>query len=742
MKDQNKTKQKLIEELEALRKQVTKLKGMETKRKRTEEMLWESKENFRTLAENAVDGILIAVDEGATVYANKRAAEIMGYSVAELLKTTIKDLAYPDESEKVMERYRKKLEGKSVPRQYETIVGRKDGKSVPIELAATKTIWQGQPADLVFLRDIIERKRVEEALRVSHRFLEIGNRHTGMNPLLNEFVVEVQKFTQCAAVGIRILNEEGNIPYQAYKGFSQRFYESESPLSIKSDQCMCMNVVKGVTDPKVPFYTEGGSFYMNGTTRFLATVSEEEKGQTRNICNQFGYESVAVIPIRIGVNILGLIHVADPDENKVPLRTVQILEKVAMQLGTGIHRVRVEEALQKAHNGLETRVQERTAELEKSNQALQFEIEERNQAEEALRQSEMKYRIVADNTYDWEWWRDLKGNFIYISPSCKRVTHHEAEEFIKDQDLLLKIIHPDDKSSFIRHQIEVEEKHASGEIEFRILRPDGSLRWIAHACQPVFNEQGRFLGRRGSNRDTTERKCAEEALRESEEQLRYLSSKLLTAQETERRRISRELHDELGGSLAALKLRSNFIKKNLQKDQTDLTEECESNEKYIDQIIENVHRLSRDLSPPVLEDLGLSTALRWLIDHFVKHYDIKVRFDNIDVDHQFSREAEIMIFRIFQEAFTNIGKHAQAKNVSVSIKKDVDRLSFLLEDDGKGFDPNKAHMGEATERGMGLATMRERARLLGGSFDLQSQEGKGTLIMISGPIKTKDGEGL
>jgi signal transduction histidine kinase len=191
-----------------------------------------------------------------------------------------------------------------------------------------------------------------------------------------------------------------------------------------------------------------------------------------------------------------------------------------------------------------------------------------------------------------------------------------------------------------------------------------------------------------------------------------------------------------------LKLQSNFIKKNLRKDQTDLIEECQNNEKYIDQIIENVHRLSRDMSPPVLEDLGLSKALRWLIDHFVKHYDIKVRFDSIDADHRFSREAEIMIFRIFQEAFTNIGKHAQAKNVSVIIKKDVDRLSFLLEDDGKGFDPNKAHMEEATERGMGLATMRERARLLGGSFDLQSQEGKGTLIRISVPIKTKDGEGL
>jgi len=154
--------------------------------------------------------------------------------------------------------------------------------------------------------------------------------------------------------------------------------------------------------------------------------------------------------------------------------------------------------------------------------AIFHEITGRKQAEEALRESEMKYRIVADNTYDWEWWRDPEGNFIYVSPSCKDVTHHAAEEFAADPELLFRIIHPDDQSSFSRHELDVEEKRFSGEMEFRILRPDGSIRWIAHACQSVFDEQGRFLGHRGSNRDITEHKEAEEAVRESEERYRTL----------------------------------------------------------------------------------------------------------------------------------------------------------------------------------------------------------------------------
>jgi PAS domain S-box-containing protein len=193
-----------------------------------------------------------------------------------------------------------------------------------------------------------ERKQAEESLRVSHQFLEIANRHSEMTPLLQEFIKVVKEWSNCAAIGIRLLDNEGNIPYEAYQGFSQTFYDSESPLSIKSDQCMCINVIKGTTDSRLSFYTEGGSFYMNATSRFLATVSEQEKGQTRNVCNASGYESVALIPIRFGNRILGLIHVADLRENMVSLALVQFLERVGIELGAAIHRVWLTQALRES----------------------------------------------------------------------------------------------------------------------------------------------------------------------------------------------------------------------------------------------------------------------------------------------------------------------------------------------------------------------------------------------------------
>ena len=166
-----------------------------------------------------------------------------------------------------------------------------------------------------------------------------------LNTILNRCVEAIQAFTNCQAVGIRILDDAGNIPYQAFRGFPQSFYLQENPLSIHKDQCMCIEVIKGTLDTDLPYITANGSFYMNGTTRFLATISAEDKGQTRNTCNQYGYESVALIPIRQNGHILGLIHVADTRLDRVPLKTVETLEVLALHLGTIVRRIRAEETI-------------------------------------------------------------------------------------------------------------------------------------------------------------------------------------------------------------------------------------------------------------------------------------------------------------------------------------------------------------------------------------------------------------
>ncbi|HEY6000340.1 MAG TPA: CHASE domain-containing protein [bacterium] len=144
------------------------------------------------------------------------------------------------------------------------------------------------------------------------------------------------------------------------------------------------------------------------------------------------------------------------------------------------------------------------------NEALGSEITKRGRVEEELRASEEKYRVVADNTYDWEFWLDPQGAFLYSSPSSARITGYGTEEFMADPGLLERIIVLEDGELFARHRREVTVAPAHAEISFRIRRRDGAVRWIDHVCQPIHDGAGRFIGTRGSNRDVTEKKRAEE----------------------------------------------------------------------------------------------------------------------------------------------------------------------------------------------------------------------------------------
>ena len=168
-----------------------------------------------------------------------------------------------------------------------------------------------------------------EALRLSNVLLGIANRHTEIEPLLKDCVSEVRRLTGCAAAGMRLLDQDGNIPYAAQEGFDNAFYESENALSVACDQCLCISVITGERDPELSCYTAAGSICIRSTSQMVAEASSELKARTRNACNRFGYESVALVPIRLGDQVLGLVHVADPGRNRLPADRVELLETAA-----------------------------------------------------------------------------------------------------------------------------------------------------------------------------------------------------------------------------------------------------------------------------------------------------------------------------------------------------------------------------------------------------------------------------
>ena len=252
------------------------------------------------------------------------------------------------------------------------------------------------------------------------------------------------------------------------------------------------------------------------------------------------------------------------------------------------------------------------------------------------------------------------------------------------------------------------------------------------------NKDGTVEGAVCIAKDVTERKHTEEILRESEKELHFLSSQLLTAQERERRRVSIELHDELGQSLMVLKLKLRSIREELGTDHDKLRKECDEVTGYVNEITENVRRLSRDLSPSVLEDLGLSSAIQWLVEAFTKHSQIGCSLDMTEIEYAFSNEEQIIIYRMIQECLTNIGKHAQASHVSLAIGKNEDHVLFSVEDNGIGFNVREVFGRDPIKKGLGLAAMVERARMLRGSLDISSHEGSGTKITFTVPLHDKE----
>jgi PAS domain S-box-containing protein len=452
--------------------------GALIERRQAEEALKESENRFRTLVEKSVEVIFLINFDMEIVFWNRAAEEMIGLRTKPTKKITLSDVLTPDSLKIAMANVaRASKTGTTRPRPYELTIRKYDGTLVDLEVFIGLVEYDGKSHMLGTARDITERKQAEEALKTSHRFLEIASKHGQITPMLKELISVAKNFTACAAVGIRMLDEEGNIPYEAYEGFSQRFYESESPLSIKSDQCMCINVIRGMTDHKLPFYTEGGSFYMNGTTRFLATVSEEEKGKTRNVCNEMGYESVALIPIRVRDRILGLIHVADPQENMVPLEKVELLEDIGVQLGTAIQRLL---------------------------------------AEEELRESEKQASAAIEAARGFTFNYDISTGKIKWGGTIEEITGYTPEEFsLVDIDGWAERIHPDDRDGILLiFQEAFQRDRATAEYRFRT--KNGDYVTLSSISLTEKDEKGKAARLVGILQDITERKQAEEILRENE----------------------------------------------------------------------------------------------------------------------------------------------------------------------------------------------------------------------------------
>ncbi len=360
---------------------------------------------------------------------------------------------------------------------------------------------------------------------------------------------------------------------------------------------------------------------------------------------------------------------------------------------------------------------------------------QRRQAEEMLRESEERFRTLFQTAGSFIGVVTPEGRFLEFNPEAERVTGWRREEVLGwgFAGLLVPEAY---KEAVMADMQKVLAGQATRGVEMPLKLRGGGERPFLWNVNRLLGKEGQVLGVIAVGQDIVERKRAEEVLQESEQKLRLLTSQILTAQESERKRISRELHDELGQSLTILKLNLRAAGRQLSEP-GEVKEELDSMSLYLDEVIDKVRRLSRALCPAILEDLGLVPALQYLINEFSKYFDINHQFELEDLDHLFDKEAQIIIFRIFQEALTNIAKHAQATKVRLAIQESAGVASFEVEDDGQGFEVSETLSRPSMVKGLGLAALDERAKMLGGSLRIRSRKGQGTHITCAVPVGQK-----
>lgn len=750
-------------------------------------------DNREILLQASMDGFWAIALNGKILEVNDTYVKMSGYSKQELLSFYVKDLEAIESPEEIIQHIGKVVEKGSD--RFETLHRRKDGSTFDVEISIRfDPSYHGRI--ILFIRDITDRKSAERKLQQSeqrYKALFYGSnsvvllidQRTGQICDANPAACSFYGYThqEICSMNIRMINtlppdeikaemtrsanetknhfffkhrlangdirdvevysgpiayENTVLLYSVVHDISERIRTEkalmESERLLQESQAMAtigsfsvnladntctiseqMNRIFGINGDKE--YTVDlwlGCLHPDFRMK-MASVFNDLKTNGGTSQNEY-----KIIRINDGkerwVNSAGKVEYG-PDGN--PVRIIGTIQDITP-------RKIAETQLLDLYAELEDRVQQRTAELMATNQALHA--------------AEQKYRTVADFTYDWEYWISPEGEYIYVSPSCERVSGYPPEAFFENRNLTIQIIHPEE--TYAIEQIKLKRKTTSchRQLTYRIYNAQGEIRWVRHIWISIYGDSGRFLGIRGSYQDVTGRKKLEAKLRESYLKIREQQESMLKAiiqtEEKEKALFSKELHDGLGPLLSAIKLYLQWSER--PQEGESHREIIAKTEEILEEAINTVREISNRLSPHLLANYGLKAAIESYAGKITHTSGIQIDI-NCSVDKRLPEEIEATIYRALTECINNTVKHAEAKKITIIINLSEETLVVNYADDGKGFDVDNIL---SENKGLGLTNIQHRVNSLGGKLKLQSKSGSGVnyniTIKINGTFQPED----
>lgn len=356
-------------------------------------------------------------------------------------------------------------------------------------------------------------------------------------------------------------------------------------------------------------------------------------------------------------------------------------------------------------------------------------VSERKRAEESLRESEERFHRLVALSSEWYWEQDEHYRFTNVSGWKSEKAREHLEQFLGRTRWEMT---PDAGEEIWKlHRVILDARLPFSEFEYRGQRRDGRVVWYSINGEPLFTPDGVFRGYHGTGRTVTRRKMAEEALRHSQVHLRELAAHRERIKEEERKRIARDIHDDLGQTLLALRIDVSMLAERTARLHPRLHGKVSTMLTYIDAATKSTRAIINDLRPSVL-DLGLLAAMEWQVHEFNRRTGVACALDvdNEEFDHGLDENRSAALFRILQESLSNISRHAQATQVQITVRTEGDTLHMTIADDGVGI----ADDAPRKPNSFGLAGIEERIHALGGSFTVDSEAGRGTQLHFSVPL--------
>jgi PAS domain S-box-containing protein len=736
-----------------------------TDRKLAEEALRESEEKYRSLVESSEDSIYLVDKDCTYLFMNKKHLSRLGMQRSNVIGRTYGEFHSSEEAKDFAQRVKKVLKtGKALSYEYQS---QRDNRYFIRTLNPVKSPENSDPSVLtVISKDITRLKQTEEVLRRREQeigmiadnvpalvsYVDADGRYRFVNRQYEEWFglprTEIIGKHCSQVLGKSVFAKIKNRFESALAGHRECFEEA-LPYALGG--------TRWVTADYVPDADDQGN--VNGFFALVADITERKRAEESLQKEHDAFFSVlqkapygVVLFDKAGVttlinaeftSITGYTHDDIPTlkawfRQSYPEKRYRDMAIKTLQKDIGgvfedkvfqnkFHRAFFRPFKMRCKDQTVKEIEFRPTSLEDGSTIVMIaDITERKRMHELLECAAAEWRTTFDAINDAVCLLDLKGRIKRCNNAMRKMIG-EPYSKIADRTCWQILHNAADQPKGCPIQ-KVRNTHCrETEVIFR------DNQWYNISVDPLLDDNGNIIGVVHIASDITDRVHAQKDLQNSREQLRNLTAYLESVRERERTNIAREIHDELAQALTALKMDLSWLFNKLPRAKMPLIEKTRSMNKLIDDTIRTVKRISAELRPGILDDLGLVAAIEWQSDEFRDRTGISCRVTVLPSDLSVEKDRSTAIFRIFQETLTNVARHAQATKVTVALKKDAGSLMLKVMDNGAGITEDKVH----DSRSFGLIGMRERVHPWGGLVNIKGTPGKGTTVEVKVPLENK-----